>query len=227
MCGRFTLTQTDEAIARSFKVNVLNILPSYNIAPSQAIAAILENDSDSQRELAFLRWGLIPSWAKDVKIGYNLINARSETVLEKPSFRSAFKHRRCLILADGFYEWQHSEDGKGQKQPYYFRMKDSEIFAFAGLWEVWESKEGDIIKSCTILTTAANQLLEPIHDRMPVILQPKDYDTWLDREDTKSDRLTSLLTPYSAEEMTAYPVSTKVNSPKNNSAECLYPLDLN
>lgn len=220
MCGRFTLTQPDEAIARSFKVDAPDFLPRYNIAPSKAIAAVLGNDSASKRELTFLRWGLIPSWAKDVKIGYNLINARSETVLEKPSFRSAFKHRCCLILADGFYEWQHSEDGKGQKQPYYFKMKDSQLFAFAGLWEIWD-KEGDVIKSCTILTTAANQLLEPIHDRMPVILQPKDYDTWLDRENTKSDRLTSLLMPYSAEEMMAYPVGKKVNSPKNNSPECL------
>ena len=221
MCGRFSLTGSRSAIANAFKVEVPDFLPRYNIAPSQAIAAILEIDEVGKREFVFLRWGLIPSWAKDPAISYKLINARSETVSEKPSFRYAFKHRRCLILADGFYEWQRTEGSKAKKQPYYFTLKDSQFMALAGLWERWESSEGDVINSCTILTVGANELLQPIHDRMPVILQPKDYDVWLDRSVVKGDQLQPLMVPYPADEMNAYPVGTLVNSPKNDSLECL------
>jgi len=221
MCGRFSLTGSRSAIANAFKVEVPDFLPRYNIAPSQAIAAILEIDEVGKREFVFLRWGLIPSWAKDPAISYKLINARSETVSEKPSFRYAFKHRRCLILADGFYEWQRTEGSKAKKQPYYFTLKDSQFMAFAGLWERWESSEGDLINSCTILTVGANELLQPIHDRMPVILQPKDYDVWLDRSVVKGDQLQPLMVPYPADEMNTYPVGTLVNSPKNDSLECL------
>ncbi|WP_256377882.1 SOS response-associated peptidase [Synechococcus sp. PCC 7502] len=157
-------------------------------------------------------------------MGFKLINARSETVSEKPSFRYAFKHRRCLIPTDGFYEWQRVEGSKTKKQPYFFGLKDANIFAFAGLWERWESPEGDIIETCTILTTEANDVVRPIHDRMPVILDPKDYEIWLDPNLTSIDRLTPLLKPYPPEAMTAYPVSSNVNSPKNNTPECKQPV---
>jgi len=224
MCGRFVLTQSSEAIADTFKVEVPDFLPRYNIAPSSAIAAILEIDEVGKREFVYLRWGLIPSWAKDPAISYKLINARSETVSEKPSFRYAFKHRRCVILADGFYEWQRTEGSKAKKQPYYFTLKDSQFMAFAGLWERWESSEGDLINSCTILTVGANELLQPIHDRMPVILPPPDWDTWLDKSITRGDRLQPLLKPLASELMESHAVGTKVNSPKNNTPECLQPL---
>lgn len=218
MCGRFSLTQLIEAIADSFHVtSVPELSPRYNISPTQQVATVWQNYQDSDRELKLLYWGLIPSWAKEPKIGAKLINARAETVEEKPSFRSAFKKRRCLILADGFYEWQQQN---GKKQPYYFRVEDGKPFAFAGLWEHWESPEGEEINSCTIITTEANDILRPIHDRMPVILDPKDYDQWLDTKQ-KPESLKALLQPYRADVMSVYPVSAKVNNPKNDSPECI------
>lgn len=231
MCGRFSQYHAVEAIAEAFQVDEIIDLPHrYNIAPSQPVAAIVQLPDSDRRKLKWLRWGLIPSWAKDPAIGYKLINARAETASEKPSFRSAFKHRRCLIPSDGFYEWQRLEGSKTKKQPYYFSLKDNNPFAFAGLWERWESKEGDIVETCTILTTEANELVSPIHDRMPVILHPKDYALWLDPNFTSSDslqdaycRLQALLKPYPSEAMIAYPVSSKVNSPKNDSPECNQP----
>ncbi|WP_414579072.1 SOS response-associated peptidase [Anabaena sp. CCY 9402-a] len=223
MCGRFTLTQTAEALAEIFHVqSVQNLAAQYNIAPTQMVVTVLHNHEVNQRELQQLRWGLIPSWAKDSSIGSKLINARSETVAEKPSFRSAFKHRRCLVVADGFYEWQKQQ---GTKQPFYFRLRDEQPFGFAGLWEKWCSPGQEEIISCTILTTAANELLQPIHDRMPVILDPKDYDLWLDPEVQTPQPLQSLLSPYPAVAMTAYPVSKLVNSPKHNSPECIIPVN--
>jgi putative SOS response-associated peptidase YedK len=167
-----------------------------------------------------LYWGLIPKWAKDSKIGAKLINARAETVAEKPSFKSAFRKRRCLVLADGFYEWQQQENKK-QKQPYYFRLNDGQPFAFAGLWEQWEDVSGEAIDSCTLLTTDANELMRPVHNRMPVILNPKDYERWLDPEVKEPEQLQPLLRPYSTQEMLAYPVSTAVNKPSNDNAECI------
>ena len=167
-----------------------------------------------------LHWGLIPSWAKDPKMGAKLINARAETVAEKPAFRTAFRQRRCLVLADGFYEWQ-TQENKKQKQPYYIRLNDWQPFAFAGLWERWQDAEGEVIESCTLLTTEANELMCPIHNRMPVILDPKDYDVWLDPEVKQADVLQSLLHPYASEKMTAYPVSKAVNKPSNDTAECI------
>src|SRR4028118_427515 len=167
-----------------------------------------------------LHWGLIPSWAKDRKMGARLINARAETVAEKPAFRSAFRQRRCLVLADGFYEWQQQEDKK-QKQPFYFRMGNEHPFAFAGLWEHWQDKEtGEEIESCTLLTTEANELMRPIHNRMPVILDPTSYDLWLNPQMKQRESLETLLRPYPTEEMTAYAVSKAVNKPVNDSAEC-------
>jgi len=220
MCGRFTLFSSAEEIAQMFEVDLPDLLPSYNIAPSQTINAIAQMPDRLKRELYRFRWGLIPSWAKDSAIAYKLINARSETASEKPSFRSAFKHRRCLIPTDGFYEWQHSEDGKAKKQPYFFSLKDGNPFALAGLWESWKSPDGEVIESCTILTTEANDILRPIHDRMPVILESKGWDMWLDPSFDNKNELQAILKPYPAEAMTAHPVSIKVNSPKNNSPEC-------
>lgn len=219
MCGRFSQSKSAETIAQVFQVNnVPALTPRYNIAPTQQIQTILQNAEQSQREFQMLHWGLIPSWAKDPKMGARMINARAETVTEKPSFRAAFKQRRCLILADGFYEWQQQEKNK---QPFYFRMNDEHPFAFAGLWEHWKSGDGEVIDSCTILTTEPNDLMRPVHNRMPVIIDPKDYDLWLDTEVKKPELLQPLLRSYSAEEMTAYPVSTKVNKPVNDSAELI------
>ena len=218
MCGRFSFTQLAQTVAEKFQLTeVPSLSPRYNIAPTQPVPAVLATE-ETERQFKMLRWGLIPAWAKDTKMGAKMINARAETVTEKPAFRSAFKKRRCLILADGFYEWQQQEDGK---QPFYFRLQEGKPFAFAGLWERWEKGEGEPIESCTILTTEANDLMLPIHDRMPVILDPKDYDRWLDPEMQKTEFLQSLLQPYPSEQMTAYPVSTQVNNPKNDRPECI------
>ena len=218
MCGRFTLFQPPEVLAEVFQLaEVPPWEPQYNIAPSQLVPTVLTSPEQSNQRFQLLRWGLIPSWAKDPKMGARLINARAETVTEKPSFRAAFRRRRCLLLADGFYEWQRQER---KKQPFYFRLQNGEPFAFAGLRERWEAPDGEVIESCTILTTTASQLMSPIHDRMPVILAPKDYDLWLDPAVQKPELLQQLLRPYS-EAMTAYPVSTKVNNPANNSLECV------
>jgi len=218
MCGRYSFTQLAEAIADKFQVKeVPPLSPRYNIAPTQEIATVSVNSESSDRQFKMLRWGLIPSWAKDAKMGAKLINARAETVAEKPAFRAAFKKRRCLILADGFYEWQTQN---GEKQPFYFRLENSEPFAFAGLWEHWEKGEGEPIETCTILTTEANELMCPIHNRMPVILDSKNYEQWLDPKMVK----TELLQPYSTEKMICYPVSRQVNNSKNDRPECIQPI---
>jgi putative SOS response-associated peptidase YedK len=222
MCGRYTLHQSAQALAKTFGIEeVPDLKPQYNIAPTQMVATILHKPESDRRELRQLRWGLIPSWAKDPGIGAKMINARSETVAEKPSFRSAFKRRRCLVIADGFYEWQRQEK---KKQPFYFRFEDAQPFGFAGLWEQWQSPEGEEISTCTILTTNANELMLSVHDRMPVILHPEDYDLWLNPQFSASDTLKQLLQPYSPEAMTAYPVSTVVNSPQNNHPDCIVPI---
>ena len=220
MCGRFTLSQTAEALAQTFHVQIPDFEPQYNIAPTQMVLAVLYNPETKKRTLKQLRWGLIPSWAKDPGMGAKLINARAETVAEKPAFRSAIKQRRCLIVADGFYEWQQQA---GKKQPFYFRLQHGQAFGFAGLWEHWKSSETQI-SSCTILTTRSNELLQPIHDRMPVILKQQDYDLWLDPQVQTPEPLQQLLHPYPTEAMTAYPVSTIVNSPKHNTPECIMPI---
>ncbi|WP_341525957.1 SOS response-associated peptidase [Nostoc sp. UHCC 0302] len=223
MCGRFTLNQSSEALAELFHVQeVTDLAAGYNIAPTQMVATVLHNSESDKRKFQQLRWGLIPSWAKDPGMGAKLINARSETVAEKPAFRSAFKHRRCLVLADGFYEWQRQQ---GKKQPFYFRLQDGKPFGFAGLWERWRSPANEEIVSCTILTTAANELLQSIHDRMPVILEPEDYDLWLNPEIQTTETLQPLLRPYPASVMTAYPVSTLVNNSRHNSPECIIPIN--
>lgn len=222
MCGRFTQTASPAVIAQEFGVTVSPLFtPRYNIAPSQPVAAIRIEPGTTIRQLVQLRWGLIPSWANDPKIGHQCINAKAETVAEKPSFRAAFKARRCLVIATGFYEWQ--VQGKA-KQPVWVGLKSHRPFAFAGLWEQWQPPDGAVIESCTILTTDPNELLQPIHNRMPVILSPASYDQWLDPTVQQAASLQALLRPYPSEELTAYPVSTLVNNPRHDAPDCLEPL---
>jgi putative SOS response-associated peptidase YedK len=211
MCGRYTLKTPVNVLAEQFQIDEYpsSMNASYNIAPTQEVAAVIEGEG--KRKLEMLHWGLIPFWADDPSIGNKMINARAETVAEKPSFRKAFRNHRCLVLADGFYEWQKTGNGK---QPYYIRMADDSPFAFAGLWESWQN--GREIHSATIITTDANDVVAPIHNRMPVILHPEDYDLWFDPNFDEKEPLTTLLKPYPAEAMDAYPVSRRVNSPSNN-----------
>ena len=218
MCGRYTLASPTERLAEEFGVDAssIELAPNYNVAPTQKVAAVL--GEGGQRRLEVLRWGLIPPWADDPGIGSRMINARSETAPGKPSFRRAFRERRCLIPADGFYEWQRTN---GAKQPYYIHMEDGRPFAFAGLWESWSKGEGEI-RTCTILTTGANALVGEVHDRMPVILAHDAYDVWLDPA-SERDELTGLLAPYPEDEMETYPVSRFVNSPSNNDPRCIEP----
>lgn len=195
--------------------------PRYNIAPSQLVACVRTNPESRQRECREVKWGLVPSWAKDPSVGNKLINARGETVAEKPAFRKAFKQQRCLVLADGFYEWK--QEGK-IKQPYYVRFKDQRLFAFAGLWERWEKNEAHPLETCTLITTAPNAVMESIHHRMPVILTSKDYAVWLDPSLQAIERINALLRPYPPEEMEAYPVSQLVNNPRYDRPECVVPI---
>lgn len=223
MCGRFAQRTNPKRLAKEFKVaEVPDVEARYNIAPTQDILSIRCAEDD--REAVFLKWGLVPSWAKDVSIGAKLINARSETVTEKPSFREAFKKRRCIIPADGFYEWQRS---RGKKQPYFFRMQNEHPFGFAGLWEKWKAIDGQVLETCTILTTEANEVLIPVHDRMPVILHSEDYELWLDEDVRKRELLKDLLRPYPAEEMISHPVSSAINSPKNQGATLIERMTVN
>lgn len=220
MCGRFTLRTSSQAVVEAFDLfEQPELVPRYNIAPTQLIATIGFDPQCKRRQLQFRRWGLIPSWADDPSIGHRLLNARAETVADKPSFRAAFKKHRCLIVADGFYEWR--KNGKA-KQPYFIRLKEEGPFAFAGLAEHWH-KGDQTIDSATIITTEANALMQELHDRMPAILAPQDYNAWLDPEFQAKDELLSLLRPYPADEMTCWPVSTLVNSPRNESPECVMP----
>ena len=222
MCGRFTQRKSPRTIAKAFKLDDLPLFaPRYNIAPTQPIATVIRTSHDNNRHFRLFKWGLIPSWAKDPSIGNGMINARSETAATKPSFRSAFKRRRCLVIADGFYEWQQQEKGK---QPYFIHMKDDRPFTFAGLWEHWQDPNGNEVDSCTILTTQANSLMEPIHDRMPVILPPNRYDLWLDPDVQRPVEVSPLLRPYDQDDMMAYPVSKLVNKPANDAPDCVHAL---
>ena len=219
MCGRFTLKSSRKVLAELLGVRDVPALPPrYNIAPSQEVLAVRLDRAGVERELSLLHWGLIPSWAKEPGIGNSLINARAETVAEKPSFRSAFRKRRCLVVADGFYEWKR-ENGK---MPYYFQLKDEGPFAFAGLWDKWEKGE-EPVESCTLITTEANGVVGPVHDRMPVILKPEDYARWLDPDEQRPEALKPLLVPLPDDWMDAHPVSKLVNNPRNESPRCIEP----
>ena len=213
MCGRFSVISNSKTVEEHFNlVRSGEFIHSYNVNPSNNIPVVrLEDDG---RVLTNMHWGLIPHWAKDTKI--KPINAKAETIDQKPFFRSAFRKSRCLIPANGFYEWKRANN---HKQPYYFRLRDSEMLAFAGLWDHWEH-EGESIDSCTIITTEANDVMKPVHDRMPVILDPENYDAWL-QEGNKT-----LLQPYSGETI-VYPVSTAVNNPKHNGKDLIEPVEIN
>ena len=224
MCGRYTLTAEGQTVADFFGLlEEPDLEPRYNIAPTQQIPVVLEDASSEGRTLEMMHWGLIPSWSKDPSIGARMINARAETVSEKPSYRSAFKRRRCLIVADGFYEWKKTDDGK---QPYYLRLKDELPFGFAGLWESWSMDGGEELRSATIITTEPNEMAAEIHNRMPVILPPDLYDAWLEPDNDDQEELLSMLTPASppADEMEAYPVSKRVNRPANDEPGVLEPV---
>ncbi|MGJ3252638.1 MAG: SOS response-associated peptidase [Elainellaceae cyanobacterium] len=219
MCGRFTLSQSDQSIADVFQLSEIPpVKPRYNISPTQAVPVVFQTTNSPARKFTYMHWGLIPSWADDPKIGARMINARAETVTEKPSFRTAFKRRRCLVVADGFYEWKKTDEGK---QPFYIQLDHHQPFGFAGLWEHWQHADGSEIESCTIVTTEPNELLRPIHNRMPVILNPDDYDRWLNPEVQDAKSLQPLLRPYDAQQMIHYPVSMVVNNPQNDSPECI------
>lgn len=208
MCGRFALKETPKKLAKYFQlVDEVEFAPAFNIAPSLPILTIT-SDTEGARHLRAMRWGLIPSWAKDSTIGNKLSNARGETVAEKPSFRSAFKSRRCLIPASGFYEWQTVN---GVKQPWYVSLRSGEPMALAGLWETWHPKDGGVIETCCIITTAGNELMQPIHDRMPVILNPGQWAAWLSTNEHKPDNLLPLISPHDSESMQAWPVTRELN----------------
>ena len=221
MCGRFALTIDPEALQDAFPEFSFpaQYAARFNIAPTQPILAV---PNDGTKKADFFTWGLIPSWAKDPSIGLRMINARAETLAEKPSFRSAFKYHRCLIFANGFYEWKMQPDGKA-KVPHFIRLASGTPFALAGLWEQWQSPEGSEIRSATIITTEPNELMATIHNRMPVILPPNAYAQWLDQSPRGPSDLQDLLRPYPTNEMQAYPVSTLVNSPANDRAACITP----
>jgi putative SOS response-associated peptidase YedK len=213
MCGRYAFFSPAEAIKRVFALDeVPELEPRYNIAPTQSVPTVRAGE-EGARAFAMLHWGLVPKWAKERAIGNRMINARSESVAEKPSFRDAFRKRRCLVLADGWYEWQVTPDGK---QPWFIRMKNARPLAFAGLWERWKDPaDGALLESCTIVTTDASESIKKIHERMPVVLAEEDWDRWLDTAFSETDKLSELLRPYEPKALEAWPVSRQVNAPKN------------
>lgn len=221
MCGRYSLKADIAQLAMRFEFAADDVVhkPAYNIAPTQQVLTVT---NDGERHAEYMRWGLIPFWAKDKKIGYRMINARGETVAEKPSFRTALRKRRCLILADGFYEWQKL--GGKQKRPMRITLKSEEPFAFAGLWETWQDPEGELVKSCTIITTTANEYLSPIHHRMPVILPQEQESFWLDTSVEDPLALSSAIATYPADAMDAFEVSTLVNNTRNTGPEVMSPV---
>jgi putative SOS response-associated peptidase YedK len=217
MCGRYRLSRRKHVVEEYFDSasDEEDWIPRYNIAPTQPVTTIRQ--VGASRILSTMRWGLIPSWATDISIGSRLINGRSESILEKPAFRESFRMRRCLIPADGFYEWKKT--GK-ERHPFHFAMKDNSLFAFAGIWDRWKSPTGETLESCSIVTTVPNELMDGVHDRMPVILPPRHYQAWLTAPATEAKRLTELLVPFDASVMHRYPVSSFVNKPENDLPEC-------
>lgn len=220
MCGRFALSASLTDLIKEFGVDQIPVEygASYNIAPSQPIIVIAK---DEEKKAMRCRWGFIPHWAKDPSIGYKMINARSETVASKPAFREAFKYNRCLIPSGGFFEWRKE---RGGKVPIFIHLKSDQLISFAGLYSIWKSPEGDLLPTCTILTTTSNKILEPIHDRMPVIIPKERREVWLDTAIHDKKVLLPLLSPYPPEEMEAYDVTSRVNSPTNNSPENIRPI---
>lgn len=221
MCGRYTLIDTDKLQERFQTINAIDDLkPNYNTAPGQIMPVVV--DSQDKNELKLMKWGLVPPWAEEANIGYRMINARSEGIETKPSFRHAFKRQRCLVPANGFYEWQKGQDGK---IPHYIQFKQGSLFAFAGLWEYWKRPDGTGLETYTIITTSPDEVVKPIHDRMPVILKKEHEDAWLDSDNQDTDFLRSLLKPYPAEPLEAYPVSTEVNVAANNDEHLIGPVN--
>jgi len=219
MCGRYRLSKRKQAIEEYFETaDDLDWEPRYNIAPSQMVGIIRQNAAKPGRHFSLVRWGLIPYWSKYGSIGNKMINARSETVVEKAAFSGPFRRRRCLVPSDGFYEWQRSTR---VKQPFHFGMHDDSLFAFAGLWDRWKDATGQIVESCSILTTTPNSLLAGVHDRMPVILSPDSYELWLDPGFKNTIALVEMLRPFDARLMKRYSVSTRVNTVSNDDAECV------
>lgn len=221
MCGRFTQTAPWEEVKKEFAADAPDSIlfkPRYNIAPTQTVSVV--RDSSSERTVSELKWGLVPSWAKDAEIGNRMINARAETLTEKPSFREAFAKRRCIVPTSGFYEWKKTDSGA--KQPFYFYLKEKDVFGFAGLWEEWLDKEsGELLETFTIITTEANDVLKPVHDRMPAIVKAENYNEWLNPEIKGVEQLEKMLAPYPANEMNSHMVSRAINSPTNDSPELI------
>lgn len=223
MCGRFTLRSGPEQIAEAFDLDPASLpelTPRYNIAPTDPVALVRRAGGTGPREMVTARWGLVPHWVDDPSDWPTLINARSETAAEKPSFRDAFRNRRCLIPADGFYEWVKVD---GRKQPYYVRREDDRPFAFAGLWDRWEGEEGRSFESCTLLTTDANETVAPLHDRMPVLLSREGGERWTDPA-AYPDDFSDLLAPWSGGGLVAHPVDRRMNSPSHDAPDCIEPL---
>ena len=228
MCGRYSLFTNPEQLSRLFRLSpeevrrIFEDRPRYNVAPTDGVAAVRIRRESGAREPVLLQWGLVPNWAEDARIGARMINARAETLAAKPAFRDAFRLRRCLVLADGFFEWQLVD---GRKQPHFVRMRDGTAFGFAGLWERWEDDRYGPIESCTIITTEPNELVRPLHNRMPAIVMPADHDHWLDPRIRSGQDLRPLLRPFPAALMESYPVSTLVNRTANDVPQCIEPLD--
>lgn len=222
MCGRFTLSLDPAQLREAFPWLFIpeDLKPRYNIAPSQPVAVVTNTSPD---KVTFFSWGLVPSWAKDPSMGSRLINARAETLSEKPAFRTSYRRKRCLILADGFYEWKLDSTGKS-KSPFYIYLQTRKPFTFAGLWDIWTHSDGSFLPSCTIITTTPNELIQSIHNRMPVILPESAYQSWLDPDMQDTQWLSHLLTPYPALEMSAHAVSRYVNAPQNDTLECIQPV---
>ena len=232
MCGRYTLFASPEEVAGIFNLSVLETLrvldsgPRYNIAPTTQVAVVRSTGTGDGREIVPLRWGLVPHWAKETQSGPLLINARGETVADKPAFRSSFRSRRCLVIADGFFEWQKLAD---RKQPHYFQVDGGSLFAFAGIWDRWEEKgaDGNTVESCAIITTKANELATMVHERMPVILSEESWDSWIcdvQYDRTQQHTLRSLVRSFPHERMSVVPVSTVVNNARNDTSDCVEPI---
>jgi putative SOS response-associated peptidase YedK len=221
MCGRYAFFSPAEAVRRVFELpDAPPLEPRYNVAPTQDVAAVRAGE-EGRRAFAMLHWGLVPKWAKERAIGNRMINARAETLDEKPAFRDAFRKRRCLVLADGWYEWQAAAGGK---QPWFVRRRDAKPLAFAGLWERWKDPaDGSTLESCTIVTTNASESIRKIHERMPVVLDAPDWDRWLDTAFSDTAKLSELLVPFDAKALEAWPVSREVNAPKNEGPGLIEP----